>query len=96
MTNKVYYYIIQMSNEVNDVTDFLNYKFSVKTIGCLIFLGGFIFLVFVIVLFGGVNNTVDYLIKIIESTKNSISRKNTKENMGNYKQNDNDDDDDDE
>jgi len=100
MTNKVYYYIIQMTTDLSDITDFLNYQLSIKTIGCLIFLGGLIFLVFVIILFGGVNNTVNYLIKIIESTKNSISSKNTKENMCNYKQNDNNDnnadDDDDE
>jgi len=59
---------------INSINDFLDFKFSVKTIIILLFLGGSAFLIFIIFLFGGVNNTVDYLSIIIESTKNSINK----------------------
>jgi hypothetical protein len=99
MTNKVYYYIIQMIDEINQIgninsiNDFLNFKFSIKTLAIIAFLGGCAFLVFVIILFGGVNNTVDYITSIIESTKNGISKNknisivNFKQNRSSYKQN---------
>ena len=46
---------------INSVNDFLDFKLSIKTIVLLVFLGGSAFIIFIIMIFGGVNNTVDYL-----------------------------------
>jgi len=59
---------------INSINDFLDFKFSIKTIIILAFLVSCAFLGFIILLFGGVNNTVDYLSTIIETTRSSINK----------------------
>ena len=65
---------INQIGNINNINDLLHFKFSVKTLVILGFLGGISFWIFIIILFGGVNNTIDYLFSILESTKNSISK----------------------
>ena len=71
---------------INSINDFFDFKFSIKTIVILTFLASCAFLVFIIVLFGGVNNTVDYLSTIIETTKSSINKNKNISNLK-FKQN---------
>ena len=87
--------MIQEFNQIgniNSVNDILDFKLSIKTIVLLCFLGGFAFIIFVIMLFGGVNNTVDYLSSIIETTKGAvnknknISKYTLPQNKGSHKQ----------
>ena len=65
---------INQIGNVNSLNDLLDFKFSVKTLALLAFLAGCAYLVFVIILFGGVNNTIDYISVLIETTKNSINK----------------------
>ena len=58
--------------DINSVNDFLHFKLSIKTIMIGLMLWGACAFVFVIFLFGGINNTVDYVKNIINSTKKSI------------------------
>lgn len=58
--------------DINSVSDFFEFKLSIKTIIMLLILwciGASIVIVF---MFGGINNTIDYATNIIESTKKSI------------------------
>jgi hypothetical protein len=71
---------------INSINDFLEFKFSVKTIVILVFLASCAFLIFTVVLFGGVNNTVEYLSTIIETTKTSINKNKNISNLK-FKQN---------
>jgi len=87
---------------INSVNDFLDFKLSIKTIVLLVFLGGSAFIIFIIMIFGGVNNTVDYLTSIIETTKGAvnknkkISKFNLNQNKGSYKRTESKEDTDDE
>ena len=78
---------------INSFNDLLDFKFSVKTIIILMFLAGSGFILFVILLFGGVNNTVDYLSSIIQSTKIALDKNKNipsiKFNNSNYSNNSN-------
>jgi hypothetical protein len=58
--------------DINSVNDFLHFNLSIKTIMIGLMLWGAGAFVFVIFLFGGINNTVDYVKNIINSTKKSI------------------------
>ncbi len=66
-----------MSEEINNVNDFFDFKLSIKTIIFIIVGGSLLVLLIVILMLGGVNNTIDYLTNIINSTKKTIiERKN--------------------
>lgn len=91
---------INQIGNINSINDLLDFKFSVKTLMLLAFLAGCVYLVFVIILFGGVNNTVDYISVLIETTKNSINKnKNIRASNNSYRKNkqfhNNEDDEDD-
>jgi len=87
---------------INSVNDFLDFKLSIKTIVLLVFLGGSAFIIFIIMIFGGVNNTVDYLTSIIETTKGAVNKNkkfskfNLNQNKGSYKRTESKEDTDDE
>lgn len=91
---------INQIGNINSINDLLDFKFSVKTLTLLAFLVGCAYLVFVIILFGGVNNTIDYISVLIETTKNSINKnKNIRASNNSYSKNkqfnNNEDDEDD-
>jgi hypothetical protein len=58
--------------EINSVSDFFDFKISIKTIIILVILWGIGASIVIVFMFGGINNTIDYATNIIESTKNSI------------------------
>jgi hypothetical protein len=63
---------INKIGEIDSVGDILDFKLSIKTLIILAMLGGIGATIFVVLLFGGVNNTIDYANGIIEATKKSI------------------------
>ena len=66
---------ISKIGDINSVNDLFDFKISIKTIILLVFLWGFACLVIIVVLFGGVNNTVDYALAFIETVKTILSKK---------------------
>ena len=58
--------------DINSIGDFLDFKLSIKTIIMLMILYCIGAAVVVVFMFGGINNTIDYVTNIIESTKKSI------------------------
>ena len=61
--------------DINTVNDFFDFKLSIKTILVIIFCWGLIGLIFLVFIFGGVNNTGIYLLNILETIKTAIKRK---------------------
>ena len=67
-----------MTDEINSVNDFFDFKLSVKSI-LMIFIGwSLLMIVIVIVMLGGINNTIDYLTNIVNSTKKTIIQRKNK------------------
>ena len=58
--------------EINSVNDFFDFKLSIKTIIVLVIAWGFFATIFVVFMLGGVNNTIDYMMNLIETTKKKI------------------------
>ena len=58
--------------EINSVRDLFEFKLSIKTLVVLMILWGIGASIFVVFIFGGINNTIDYAMIILESTKKSI------------------------
>ena len=58
--------------DINSVSDFFEFKISIKTIIMLLILWGIGASIVIVFMFGGINNTIDYATNIIESTKKSI------------------------
>ena len=58
--------------DINSVGDLLDFKLSIKTIILLIIVWSMFAIAFVIFIFGGINNTIDYANNVIEATKRSI------------------------
>ena len=58
--------------EINSVNDFFDFKLSIKTIIFLVIAWGFFATIFVVFMLGGVNNTIDYMMNLIETTKKKI------------------------
>lgn len=66
---------INKIGDINSINNFFDFKISIKTIVFLVFLWGFACLVIIVFLLGGVNNTVDYMIALIETMKTFLSKK---------------------
>ena len=58
--------------EINSVNDIFDFKLSIKTIILLIIAWCVFVTIFVIFMFGGVNNTIDYMMGLMETTKRKI------------------------
>lgn len=58
--------------EINSVNDIFDFKLSIKTIILLIIAWCVFVTIFVIFMFGGVNNTIDYMMGLMETTKKKI------------------------
>jgi hypothetical protein len=58
--------------DINSIGDLFDFKLSIKTIILLLIVWGMFAFAFVIFIFGGVNNTIDYATNVIEATKQYI------------------------
>ena len=63
---------ISRLGDINSVNDLFDFKLSIKTIVFLAFAWGAVCLIFIVFMFGGINNTVSYVINIIESVKSTV------------------------
>jgi hypothetical protein len=70
--------------DINSINDLFEYKISIKTICVLVFIWGFVCLIVVIIMFGGVQNTITYMGTIIESVRTTLIEIKNK-NTGNTK-----------
>lgn len=69
---------ISKIGEINSVGDFLDFKLSVKTIIILVVAWSIFVSIVVVFMLGGINNTIDYLTSIFESTKQKVTGNNKK------------------
>jgi len=69
---------ISKIGEINSVGDFLDFKLSVKTIIILVVAWSIFVSIVVVFMLGGINNTIDYLTNIFESTKQKVTGNNKK------------------
>ena len=77
--------------EINSVNDFFDFKLSIKTIILLLIAWCVFVTIFVIFMFGGVNNTIDYMMGLMETTKKKIIlNKVNKEEKGEKKEKESD------
>jgi len=63
---------INKIGDINNVNDFFDFKISIKTMILVAMLWGICAAIFVVFIFGGINNTIDYATTVIDSTKKSI------------------------
>ena len=61
--------------EINTINDIFEFKLSIKTILIILFLWAIVAGIFIIFLFGGVNNTVIYMMNILETIKTASKKK---------------------
>ena len=61
--------------EINTINDIFEFKLSIKTILIILFLWAIVAGIFIIFLFGGVNNTVSYMMNILETIKTASKKK---------------------
>ena len=69
---------ISKIGEINSVSDFLDFKLSVQTIIILVVAWSIFVSIVVVFMLGGINNTIDYLTSIFESTKQKVTSNNKK------------------
>jgi len=62
--------------KINDVDSFLNYKISIKTMIGLGSIWIILMLVCVIILLGGIDNTIEVLKSLFNITKNTVKKLN--------------------
>jgi hypothetical protein len=70
--------------DINSVNDLFDYKISIKTICVLVFLWGICCMIIIVIMFGGVNNTITYGATILETVKTTLIEIKNK-NTGNTK-----------
>ena len=66
---------INKIGNINSVNDFFEFKISIKTIILILFLWSLICLVVIVLFFGGINNTVAYMLSITENIKTAIRKR---------------------
>jgi len=66
---------ISKIGDINSMNDLFDFKISIKTIMILVFLWGFGCVVIIVFLLGGINNTVDYAVALIESIKTFLNKR---------------------
>ena len=78
-------------SEISSLNDFLDYKFSVKTLLIIGIIGAFFGSIFVVVIMGGVKNTQDYIKKTLYDIKeySRFSNKNKNGDIASTSDNDN-------
>jgi len=66
---------INKIGNINSVNDFFEFKISIKTIILILFLWSLLCLFVIVLFFGGINNTVAYMLSITENIKTAIRKK---------------------
>jgi len=66
---------INKIGNINSVNDFFEFKISIKTIILILFLWSLLCLVVIVLFFGGINNTVAYMLSITENIKTAIRKR---------------------
>lgn len=69
-------------NEIGDIhsaNDFFEFKLSIKNIIFIIIAWCIVIILIAIFMMGGINNTVDYVLNILNSTKNVIINNKNKQ-----------------
>ena len=85
---------IVKATEISSLNEFLNHKFSVKTLLSIGIIGAFFGTIFIIIIMGGFKNTQDFIKNSLYSIKDysSLVNKNTtKSDISNSKTNEKDD-----
>ena len=80
---------INKIGEINSVNDLFEFKLSIKTIIMLAIAWSICAGIFVIFMFGGINNTIEYATNVLESTKKSIIINKDKTSTNNNSANNN-------
>jgi len=62
--------------KINDIDSFLNYKISIKTMIGLGSIWGILMIFCVIILLGGIDNTIEVLKSLFNITKNTVKKIN--------------------
>ena len=65
--------------DINSINDFFDFKLSIKTIIFIAIIWGICVSIFVVFMLGGVNNTVEYILNISNSAKNSVIKNKNKQ-----------------
>lgn len=65
---------INKIGEINSIEDVFEFKFSVKSLVLIAMLVGFCFLIFLVMIFGGIENTTEYVFNLIETTKTHLKK----------------------
>ena len=71
--------------DINNVGDILDFKLSIKTIAIMGFFWGCFCIFAIIILFGGVDNTIKYFTGLLSSAKKSIIDNKNKRDSERYK-----------
>ncbi len=64
--------------DINSVNDLFDFKISIKTILFLAVAWGAVCLVVLVFMFGGVNNTVKYVLTLLETLKSTVLKSRNK------------------
>ena len=64
--------------DINSVNDLFDFKISIKTILLLAVVWGAVCLVVLVFMFGGVNNTVKYVLTLLETLKSTVLKSRNK------------------
>ena len=81
-------YEVNKFGEISSVNDFFDFKLSIKMLIFLFIVWCICMVIIVVFMFGGVNNTIDYITTIADETKQKIiETKNTNTNTNNKKKN---------
>ena len=64
--------------DINSVNDLFNFKIYIKTILLLAVAWGAVCLVVLVFMFGGVNNTVKYVLTLLETLKSTVLKNRNK------------------
>ena len=64
--------------DINSVNDLFDFKISIKTILLLAVVWGAVCLVVLVFMFGGVNNTIKYVLTILETLKSTVLKNRNK------------------
>lgn len=65
---------INKIGDISSIEDVFDFKFSIKSIILIALLAGFCFLIFLVMVFGGIENTMEYIFNFIEITKSHLKK----------------------
>lgn len=65
---------INKIGDISSIEDAFEFKFSIKSLILIGLLAGFCFLIFLVMIFGGIENTIEYIFNVIETTKTHVKK----------------------